>query len=161
MSPRLQGSAGPCTSTGLHASAARGRAGGKHRACIAEEEPDWPTQAPKGPCYRRNKSLLLHGKSSPLQMLPQAEPQPHGTQEHGEMTGKGSGPAELLVTPADTSRRGTVGSVGHQSAEDLPENGTTSQEEPPDPTHRYPTLQTCPSVQDPARQHLAHKRGPT
>lgn len=76
----------------------------------------------------RMRSLLLHGNSSPLQMVLQAEPQPHCTQECGEMTGKGSGQAELLVTPADTNRRGTVGSVVHLRTS--PENGTTSQEGP-------------------------------
>lgn len=57
-------------------------------------------------------------------MLPQGETQPHST--HGQVTGQ----AELLVTPADTNRRGTVGSVAHQSVRDLLENGTTVQEGP-------------------------------
>lgn len=130
MSPQLRGSTGPRTSIGPHTSGARGRAGGKHRACTAEEDPDQAMQAPDGPCYSRKRSLLLHGKSSPLQMLPQAKPQPHGTQEHGEMTGNGSGQAELPATPADTNGRGAVGSAAHQPAEDLPGNGTTSQEGP-------------------------------
>ena len=95
---------------------------------LANTSPIWALLQP-GIIYR-TRFLLLHGKSSPLRMLPQAETQPHCVQEHGEMTGKGSGPAELLGTPADTIQRGTLGSVAHRSAEDLPENGTTSQEGP-------------------------------
>lgn len=121
-----------------------------------------PTQALLQPgIICRKRFLLLHGKSSPLQMLSQAETQPRCIQELGEMTGEGPGQAELLVTPADTNQRGIVGSVAHRSAKDSPENGTTLQEGPPDPTRQYLMLQPCPSVQDPAQQHLVHKCGST
>lgn len=120
---------------------------------VANASSKWAPVQPGISC--RMRSLLLHGKSSPLEMVPQ----PHRTQERGEMTGKGSGQAELLVTPADTNQRGTVGSVVHLRTS--PENGTISQEGPADPTHQDPTLRKCPSVQDPAQQQLAHKRGAT
>lgn len=89
---------------------------------VANASSKWAPVQPGISC--RMRSLLLHGKSSPLEMLPQ----PHRTQERGEMTGKGSGQAELLVTPADTNQRGTLGSVVHLRSS--PENGTTLQEEP-------------------------------
>lgn len=146
-----------------HTSAAPGRAGRKHGVCITEEDPDKPTQALNGPCYSQGFSagkgyFCSMGKAQPCGCSPSMRPGPTAPRER---IGKGSFQAELLATPAATSQRGTTGSEAHRSAEEQPENSSTSQEGPPDPTHQDPMLQTCPSAQDLSQQHQVHQRGST